>query len=95
MSEPLSEREAIRRLYVTWRAGAGLERADMARLAEAAGLGWSNNRLRNAGLTSDRGEPITTNELLALMQAWAEKQRAERGGEKELAPPALHVRVKG
>jgi hypothetical protein len=67
---PKTERDAIRRAYLAFRFGAGLQEADVARLFESSGLSLSRNRLRELGRDSDRALPITAFELWALISAW-------------------------
>lgn len=73
---PRSERDAIRRAYLAFCAGAGLWPPDVERLLLSRGIALSANRLRELGRDSDRGQPISALELWALLSAWADERRA-------------------
>lgn len=68
----------IRRLYVLWKAGAGLRQDDIERLAMAAGLALSRNALRELGRRSDRGASIAGHEFEAILRAWTDEQQDQR-----------------
>jgi hypothetical protein len=75
---PENDREAIRRAYLAFRFGSDLRDDDVERLFSARGISPSRNRLRELGRDSDRGLPITAQELWALISAWADEQRKKR-----------------
>ena len=74
----MPDRDLLRRSYLAFCAGAGLWPDDVDRLLRSRGVVLSRNRLRELGRDSDRGLPITAQELWTLISAWADEQRAGR-----------------
>lgn len=74
----MTDREALKRAYGAFCAGARLRSDDVRRLFGLAGIEISNNRLRELGRDTDRGLSITAQELHALIGAWADEIRGPR-----------------
>jgi hypothetical protein len=74
----MNDRQAIRRTYLAFRAGAQLRLEDADRLLRTKGIELTNNRLRELARDSDRGASITAVELHALVSAWAQEMKEAR-----------------
>ena len=95
---PRGQGHLLTEVFNLWRGGADLHREDIEALAAKAGLNIAPGRLRNLGQASERNQPITPHELLALMRAWSKEEYEWRRGEdaratKADAPAPVQVRV--
>lgn len=77
-----ANRHLLRRTYLAFCIGAGLQPADVERLLLSRGHAMTADRLRALGRQAGPAAVITATELYDLVSAWAQEQATKRGDQK-------------